>query len=244
MAVVGQGVIGAFGPGGFEAQGGQGVQHPVGAFMTAVIGLHADDGDDELRRHTVLGLGLFQRSLVLACPHIVFRGFAQKGAKYRTEQQCIQERTNQHGKDGDGKIAHKLPGYAGPEKHGQKGSERGGRRSCYGPEHAFCGGDVSLLSVHSLGHFPVREFDHNNGAIDQHAKAQQHAEHHHEVEGIANLVNDDDREQQRDRNTQTDDNPAAEAHGGNHEYHDQGQSGNNITLQFGNLHIGKLGLVL
>ena len=48
-----------------EGQGRQGVHHPPTAGVAAIEGFHADDGDDELRRHTVLGFGLLQCSLVV-----------------------------------------------------------------------------------------------------------------------------------------------------------------------------------
>ena len=98
--------------------------------------------------------------------------------------------------------------------------------------------------MHAVGHHTVGVLGDDDAAVYQHAQSQQHAEHHHEIEGIAQLVDNNHREQQGHRNTQADDNTTPEAHGRHHQYHDQRQRGDNIALQFAHLKRGEFSLVL
>ena len=90
----------------------------------------------------------------------------------------------------------------------------------------------------------VGVFGDHDGAVDQHAQSQQHAEHHHEIEGVAKQVDNRHRKKQREGNAKANDQATAEAHRGDNEHHHQRQGGENIALQFADLHRGKLCLVL
>ncbi|MNS78231.1 hypothetical protein D3C72_1118350 [compost metagenome] len=65
-----------------EAQGRQGIDHPVVAGVAAKEGFHADDGDDVLRRHAVFLLGTGQHRFVLA-PEVHTAGDARVGDEHR-----------------------------------------------------------------------------------------------------------------------------------------------------------------
>ena len=98
--------------------------------------------------------------------------------------------------------------------------------------------------VHSLAHQPIGIFGDHDTAVDEHPQRQQHAEHHHKVEGISQQINDGDGKQQRKRNAEPDDKAAPEPHGRHYEDHDQRQCGEDIALQLSHLHCRKFGLIL
>ena len=84
-------------------------------------------------------------------------------------------------------------------------------------------------------HFSVRVFCDYDCAIYEHAEAKQHAKHHHEVEGITQQVDENERKQKGNRNAQTNDQTAAKAHCGDHYDHHQTKRGKDVALQFGHL---------
>ena len=98
--------------------------------------------------------------------------------------------------------------------------------------------------IHTVAHHAVGVLGDHDSAVDQHTQPQQHAEHDHEVEGIAQQVDDYHREQQGHRNAEPHDEAAAKTHGGHHQYHHQRQCGQDVALQFPHLQLGELGLVL
>ena len=98
--------------------------------------------------------------------------------------------------------------------------------------------------IEPLAHLAVGVLGHDDGAVDEHAKAQEHPEHHHEIEGVAEQINDDDREEQRHGYSQPDDDAAAKAHGGHDDDHDQRERGHDVALELGYLDPGELRRVL
>ena len=93
--------------------------------------------------------------------------------------------------------------------------------------------------IGTLTHPAVCILSHHNRAVDQHAQAKQHAEHHHEVEGVTEQINDDHREQQGHGNTQSDNQPASKAHCRHHDYHHQRQRCHDVALKLSDLCLGK-----
>ena len=47
--------------------------------------------------------------------------------------------------------------------------------------------------VHTLTHQTIGVFGHHDATVYEHAQRQQHAEHHHKIEGITQQINDGDR---------------------------------------------------
>ena len=93
--------------------------------------------------------------------------------------------------------------------------------------------------ISPLAHSAVRIFRDHNRAVDQHAQAKQHAEHHHEVEGVTEQINNDHREQQGHGDTQSNNHPASKAHCRHNDHHHQCQSGHDVALKFSDLNLGK-----
>ena len=151
------------------------------------------------------------------------------------EQQRVEQRAGEHEKHRHRQVAHELAGHARPEDERQKGGERGGHGRGDRPEHAGGGAGIGAARVHPLGHLAIRVLGDDDGAVDEHAEAEQHAERHHEVEGVAQGPDEDQREQERHRDRHADDQAAAQADGRHHQHHHQHQGGGDVAFQLGHL---------
>ena len=159
----------------------------------------------------------------------------EQGAQDGPENQRVEQRPGQHGEHGHRQVAHELTRNTGPENQRQERSQGSCHGSGHGPEHAFGRQRVGAAAVETFNHLPVGVFGDDDGAVDQHAETEQHAEHDHEVECVSEEVQQDHREQQGNGNAEPDDDAAAETHGGHHHNHHERQRGEDISLQFGDL---------
>ena len=98
--------------------------------------------------------------------------------------------------------------------------------------------------MHTLGHLAIGVLGHHDATVDEHAKPQQHAEHHHEIERIAKQVDDSDGKQQRKWNAQADHDAAAKAHRCHDDNHNHGQRCQYIAFELLYLNRGEFRLIL
>ncbi len=127
---------------------------------------------------------------------------ADYGTQHGREEKCVEQRAGQNGKHRYGQVPHKTATDAGPKHKRQKGRQRRTRRGHDRPEHTSYGVNVRRLGRFSLVQLAVGQLDDHDGAVNQHAEAEQHAEHHHEVIGVAQKIHDDERKQEREGDCQ------------------------------------------
>ena len=124
-------------------------------------------------------------------------GLAKNRTDHRSENQRVEQTTGQHGEYSDRQKTHELAGDAGPKHQRQESGQGCSDRRSNGPEHALGGHDVGPVTVIAFGHFAIGVLGNHDGPVDEHAKAKQHAEHDHEVEGVAQQIKKDQRKQER-----------------------------------------------
>ena len=129
---------------------------------------------------------------------------AEEPAQNRQEDQRHHHRRTQNDDQRHREIAHELSRNARPQQHGQKGADHGRGRAHHRPEHAQRRFRKGLLRRVAFCHFAVGIFHHDDRAIDQNADGEQHGEHDHEVQRLAEPVQDHERHQKRCRDCDAD----------------------------------------
>ena len=99
------------------------------------------------------------------------------------------------------------------------------------PGHALGGEGVGLFLVEAFAHFPVRVFDHHDGAVDQHANGEDQAEQDHDIHGQAEAGEHQDAGQKGTGNGDADQRGGTQAERGDHHHHDQNDGADHVVLQ-------------
>ena len=171
-------------------------------------------------------------------------GLTKAGPHGGTEEHRVGQGAQKYTEHGHRQVHHEFARHPRPEDEGQERGEGGRRGGGDGPEHALRRELVGLVAMDALSHFPVGVLGDDDGAVDQHPQAQEHSKHHHEVEGIADLIQQDDGKEEGGGDGQAHDDAAANPEGRHHDGHDQRQCGTNVTRELIDLLLGIGGLVL
>ena len=151
--------------------------------------------------------------------------------KHRIDHQRHEQRRGERDDERQWQKAHELADCAGPEEHGHERRHRRGRRGYHGSAHFGRGQSGRLEATVALLPEAIDVLDNDDGIVDEHAQRDDQREENHEVERVAERLEDQERGEHRQRNGNAHERGRAHAQEEQQHRHHEDQSADDVVFQ-------------